>query len=60
MSYVLCINRMNLETGMDSNPITLQEWLKVIGNDNELKHIESIEGVNLITKTKILIKEEGF
>ncbi|MDP4268077.1 MAG: hypothetical protein Q8880_11650 [Bacteroidota bacterium] len=50
---------MNVETDVDINPITLEEWINIVNNDNELKLLNSIEGINPITRTKIIIKEEG-
>lgn len=53
MGYSICISRI------DNNPITLSEWLEVIENDKELKFVKSKEGINPITKQKIIIEVQG-
>jgi hypothetical protein len=50
---------MDTETEEDNDPISLEEWLQVVEEDNDLKLTESIQGINPITRTKILIKEKG-
>ncbi|MDF2986634.1 MAG: hypothetical protein K0R50_2144 [Eubacterium sp.] len=54
MGYSICLSRAD-----NSRPIVLSEWLEVIKNDKELKLVESVEGINPITKQKIRIQVQG-
>ncbi len=54
MSFDLSITRMDTETEADNDPISLEEWLQVVEDDNDLKLTESIQGINPITRTKFL------
>ena len=59
MGYSICLSRMNVGTFEDSNPITLNEWLKVIEDDNEFQSVNTTGGINPITKVNIIIEVPG-